>query len=349
MNKYPGALSDEERAEIEGNGDRGAPLPNGPGDYGLAGDQTPPGQDESDIDGEERDLNCRIVEAPALAYDPEPQRLWIVEDVIPDENLTLITGEGGIGKTTIAEQLAVAARTNGYWLGMPVTQGPVLFLTSEDERKDVHISMRAILKGEGKNLAHCPGLHILSLADRDACLAAASTKLAAITATPLWHALLRLIERIKPRIVIFDALADLFGGEENARRQVRGILTVKKVQYAQEGTVFRLRRMAGFFAYEAKDGGAAPYDRAAAAAKAETAFLAILQSFEDQGRSVSPNPSGSYAPVVFEREADADGFSKAAFRGAMSRLLKANRIHIEKTGPASRQRDKLAPGPATAH
>ncbi len=367
-------------------------------------------QDEDDIDREERDLERRIVDAPILARDPEPERNWIVEDVIPDETLTLLTGEGGIGKTTLAEQLAVAMRIDGEWLGMKVAQGPVLFVTSEDDRKDVNLNLRAILKAEHKSLAHCPGLHILPLADRDACLAAASTKLGAIAATPLWQALVRVIERRKPRLVILDALADLFGGEENARRHVRGfivllkqlairqklavlliahpsltgintgsglsgstdwhngprgrlyferpkdkddkavdadsrILTVKKIQYAQEGTVFRLRRKAGAFVYEGKDGGST-FTRAATAAKAEAAFLALLQAFEDQGRSVSPNPSNNYAPMVFEREADADGVSKAALGRAMSKLLKADRIHIETVGPASRQRKKLTPGPA---
>ena len=375
-------------------------------------DEAPPIgiDDEDDIDREERDLLRRIVEAPTLAYDPEPQRNWIVEDVIPDETLTLMTGEGGIGKTTLAEQLAIAMRTDGEWLGMKVTQGPVLFVTSEDDRKDVNLNLRAILKAEGKSLAHCPDLHILPLADRDACIAAASTKLGAIAATPLWHALVRVVEQRKPRLVIFDALADLFGGEENARRHVRGFivllkqlairqrlaviliahpslagmntgsglsgstdwhngprarvyferpkdkddkafdadlrtLTVKKVQYAREGTVFRLRRKAGYFVYEGKDGGST-FDRAATAAKAEAVFLALLQAFEDQGRSVSPNPSASYAPGVFERESDADGISKAALSRAMSKLLKADRIHVETVGPPSKQRKKLAPGPA---
>ena len=324
--------------------------------------------------------------------------------------MTLVTGEGGIGKTTLILQLAVAMRTDGDWLGMKVTQGPVLFFTSEDDRKDVNLNLRAILKGEGKSLAHCPDLDILPLADRDACLAAASTKLGAITATPLWHALVRVVERRKPRLVIFDALADLFGGEENVRRHVRGFIvllkrlaiqqklavvliahpslsgmntgsglsgstdwhngprarayferpkdkddkafdadlrtfTVKKIQYAREGTVFRLRRKAGFFVYEGREGGST-FDRAATAAKAETVFLALLQAFEDQGRSVSSNPSNSYAPGVFEREADADGVSKAALNRAMSKLLKANRIHIETIGPASKQHKKLTPGPA---
>ena len=389
------------------NADERAPPPNGEDDYGFDAQTT--AQDEDDIDWEERDLLRRIVEAPALAYDPEPQRNWIVEDVIPDETLTLLTGDGGIGKTTLALQLAVAMRIDGDWLGMKVKQGPVLFVTSEDDRKDVNLNLRAILKEERKSFAHCPDLHILPLADRDACLAAPSTKLGTIAATPLWQALIRVVQRLKPRLVIFDALADLFGGEENSRRQARGFivllkqlairqklavvliahpsltgmhtgsglsgstdwhngprarlyfqrpkeesktfdidlrtLTVMKVQYAQEGTVFRLRRKAGFFVYEGRDGGSM-FDRAASAAKAETVFLTLLQAFEEQGRSVSPNPSNSYAPTVFAREADADGVSKLALARAMSKLLTADRIHIEIFGPPSRERRKLALGPA---
>ena len=377
------------------------------------GADPPPISESDDIDREERDLNRRIVEAPTLARDPAPKREWIVPEMIPDENLALLTGNGGIGKTTLALQLGVAMRTDSEWLGMKVTQGPVLFVTSEDGRKDVDLTLRAILKAEGKNLAHCPGLHILSLADRDACLASAPSKFAALEATPLWHAIERLVERLKPRLVILDASADLFGGEENMRRHVRGFivllkrlasrhrlavvliahpslsgmntgtglsgstdwhngprarlyfqrpkdkddkpladdlrtLTVMKIQYAREGTVFRLRRKEGVFVYEGKDGGGASFDRAAAAIKAETVFLALLDMFEEQGRQVSSKPSPSYAPTVFEKEPDADGLSKNAFCRAMSSLLKAKRIHIEEVGPASRRYSKLSPGPATA-
>ena len=71
--------------------------------------------------------------------------------------------------------------------------------------------------------------------------------------------------------------------------------------------MFRLRRKAGFFVYEGKEGGGGVYDRAAAAAKAETVFLALLQSYDDQGRRVSPNPGNSYAPTVFAEDDDAEG------------------------------------------
>ena len=73
----------------------------------------------------------------------------------------------------------------------------------------------AILKAEQEPRALPRSPH-LPLADRDACLAAPSTKLGAIAATPLWHALIRVVERRKPRIVIFDALAD-YSAERKTR------------------------------------------------------------------------------------------------------------------------------------
>jgi RecA-family ATPase len=364
------------------------------------------------IEREEADLELRIIGAPALLRETEPSRGWIVQDVIPDETLTLFTGEGGLGKSTLAEQLGVDMQIDGEWLGIAVKQGPVVYISSEDERRDIRRNLEAIVRSKGKSLAHCPGLHVISLADRDACLAGASGKSSKLEPTPLWFALERVIERRKPALVIFDALADLYGADENVRRTVRAFiillkrlaislrlavlmvahpslagvtsgsglsgstdwhngprarlylarakdvdgkplgadlrtLTVMKVQWAQEGTVFRLRRQDGAFVYESKEGGAdgAIYDRAAATAKAERVFLTLLQNYEEQGRRVSPNASASFAPAVFEREADAEGVTKRAFALAMSKLLKDNLIHIQTDGSPARRRERLAPGP----
>jgi RecA-family ATPase len=377
------------------------------------GEATDGPQDENDIDRERRDIAQRIVSAAQLAYDSEPQRDYVADGLILADNLTLVTGRGGIGKTRIMLQLGVAMQIDGEWLGMKVTQGPVLFVTSEESRDDVHLALRAILKAAGKSLANCPNLHILPLADRDATMADAPSKLAPLAPTPLWRALEEKIERLKPRVLFLDALADLFGGEENFRRHVRGfivllkrlalkhklaviliahpsltgmntgsgisgstdwhngprgrlfveeakdkdgkpladkrrrIVTVMKAQHSEmEGTVFHLRWDKGAYVYERKDGGSTPYDRAAAAANAEAVFLALLQAFEQQGRSVSPSPSNNYAPSVFEKEEDADGISKTALRRAMSKLLTDGRIHIEIFGPPSKQSKKLALGPA---
>jgi hypothetical protein len=45
-------------------------------------------------------------------------------------------------------------RTDGDWLSMKVKQEPVLFVTSDDDRKDVNLNLRSILKAESKSLAH---------------------------------------------------------------------------------------------------------------------------------------------------------------------------------------------------
>ena len=87
----------------------------------------------------------------------------------------------------------------------------------------------------------------------------------------------------------------------------------------------------GFFVYEGRDGGStltAPQRRPRP--RRSSSRLAGLRRTR---RNVSPNPSDSYAPGVFEREADADGVSKAAFTRAMSKLLKADQSTSKPLAP----------------
>jgi RecA-family ATPase len=86
-------------------------------------------------------------------------------------------------------------------------------------------------------------------------------------------------------------------------------------------------------------------DKLAADQKADTAFLTILGKFNQQLRNVSPEPSKTYAPALFATEPEATGISSKALERAMSRLLQADRIHVEVEGPPSRRRRRLVLGP----
>ena len=83
-------------------------------------------------------------------------------------------------------------------------------------------------------------------------------------------------------------------------------------------------------------------EKIAAERKAEEIFLLLLGKFSARGINVSANSGPTYAPAKFatEREAQVAKVSKAALKGAMDRLLDADRIRTE---TRDRGRHRLVP------
>jgi hypothetical protein len=62
---------------------------------------------------------------------PEPE--YAVPGRVPAQMVTLFTGEGGTGKSLIAQQLCTAATlVNREWFGVVPWYGPTIFLDAED-------------------------------------------------------------------------------------------------------------------------------------------------------------------------------------------------------------------------
>src|SRR5262245_25817474 len=59
---------------------------------------------------------------------PAPEREWAVEHRIPMYQTHLTTGHGAIGKSLLELQRAVAHVLGKPWLGLPVRQGPAIYL-----------------------------------------------------------------------------------------------------------------------------------------------------------------------------------------------------------------------------
>ena len=64
---------------------------------------------------------------------PIPARQWIVDDMIPYHVVTMLTGDGGLGKSTLALQLAVSSVAEKPWLGRTVKSVNVLVVACEDD------------------------------------------------------------------------------------------------------------------------------------------------------------------------------------------------------------------------
>jgi RecA-family ATPase len=165
---------------------------------------------------------------------PVPQREWAVVDRIPLRQPYLFTGNGAIGKSLIELMRAVAHVLGKPWLGQQLERGPAIYLGAEDEEKELHIRLAAIVEHYGSSFAEvfAAGLHLLSYAGEDCVLA--STRGGIVQPTDLFNRLREATFDIKPKAVMIDTVADVFDGDEINRRETTQFL--KLIQnLAQKG------------------------------------------------------------------------------------------------------------------
>jgi RecA-family ATPase len=162
-----------------------------------------------------------VISAASFAGRDPPERPWIVKDMIPGRNVSTVAGDGGDGKTTLILQLAAAIAGDRPWLGHNPDPGPVLVVTAEDDEDEIHRRIAAISKSLMVDLSDLANLHIVPLAGLDAVMGAPEGRSPIIAPTAVFRGLVDLVERIEPRLVVLDALADVYAGEENSRTQVR--------------------------------------------------------------------------------------------------------------------------------
>lgn len=157
--------------------------------------------------------------ASVLTGEP-PERQWIVPEWIVEGAVNSLYGDGGVGKTLIAQQLACAVATGSKWLGMPVKRGSVLAVLCEDEKDELHRRHNYIKDAIGVpiNSAYSdvwlwPRVgepNIIVRWDRDGAPALG----------PLYERVVAKVEEIRPTLLILDTLADVYGGNEIDRPQV---------------------------------------------------------------------------------------------------------------------------------
>lgn len=166
------------------------------------------------------------LDAIFLADKEVPARSWHVDDLIPTGTVTILNGDGGTGKSLISLQLAVATVLGSYWLGRQVRKGPCYFITAEDDIDEIHRRLIDIAKHQQCDIAGMENLAITSLAGEDALMAIPTGKSNLIRPTPLFEEVVRNVADMQPALVVFDTLADMFGGEENSRAQARQFISI---------------------------------------------------------------------------------------------------------------------------
>jgi hypothetical protein len=96
----------------------------------------------------------------------------------------------------------------------------VLYLGAEDEAEEFHRRLEDICAAHDRDIGDLADLRILPLADQDALLSTPD-KDGGMMPTGLFNRVDRFVKEWQPRLVVLDTAADLFGGDEVKRSQVR--------------------------------------------------------------------------------------------------------------------------------
>ena len=156
---------------------------------------------------------------------PVPEREWTVRDRIPANNVTLLSGEGSVGKSILSLQLATAVVLGRDWLGTLPEPGAALVICCEDDANELWRRLDLIAQHYGVTFAEFKDMYLLALAGGDT-LMAVPDRNGIIKITKLFERFHKAACDIQPKLIVLDNAADIYGGSENDRAQVRQFIGI---------------------------------------------------------------------------------------------------------------------------
>jgi RecA-family ATPase len=168
-------------------------------------------------------LNLKIFRGNELLSTAAPPRRWLIESWIPAAETTMLGGDGGMGKTTLGLQLSVAAVSGQDWLGCKVKRCNVLYVSAEDPKDEIHFRLEQIARHLTITQIELAGFKLIDLAGEDSAIALFE-KDGRLKRTAVFGEIENAAREHSAGCIIFDAVADFFGGNENERREVRAFV-----------------------------------------------------------------------------------------------------------------------------
>src|SRR5688572_27542012 len=98
---------------------------------------------------------------------PVPHRDWLVDGLIPAHAVTMISGDGGLGKSLLAMQLMTCCALDKQWLGNFTKPVKSVGVFCEDELNELHNRQDAINQHYGCQFSDLDNIRWLSRVGED--------------------------------------------------------------------------------------------------------------------------------------------------------------------------------------
>ena len=156
--------------------------------------------------------------ASSLNRNP-PARQWIVPGWIPRGVVTMLSGDGGLGKSLLAQQLMYACATGSPWLGLETARVVSLGLFCEDDEDELSRRQTSIVRSMGLDPDALDDAHVWARWGLDNTLVHGGRNGCEIDMRHV-KLLLRKVLETKAELLVLDTASDLFGGNEIVRTDV---------------------------------------------------------------------------------------------------------------------------------
>jgi hypothetical protein len=146
-----------------------------------------------------------------------PEPWWIIDNLLPGNQVCIIRGPGGVMKSWFAMHGGVCVASGQDFLGHYVPEARrVLYV--QEEMAEIYLHERA------SAISRMLGIDPDSIEDTFRFISGQSFKIDSEHAERGWPRLLKEIEEFQPSLVIFDPLVEMHDGEENTVEDMRPVM-----------------------------------------------------------------------------------------------------------------------------
>jgi RecA-family ATPase len=151
-----------------------------------------------------------------------PRRDWMVERCIVRGSVALVSGDGGIGKSLLMQQLCTSAAMGRPWLGLSCRPGRAIFFGCEDDHDELWRRQYDINRTLGLTMAEVgeAGLELAPRVGFDNTLSRLDRREWRMVVTELFERLLAACLELGVTYVVIDTATQAFAGNQNDEQQV---------------------------------------------------------------------------------------------------------------------------------